>query len=85
MILQSIRWMNLKIGEHLDMKISYKILRLELFQTLSSFDFQLAIKGGYFLAVLTKAMPRTLGVNFMCKLKMEGGDYVMDNILRIHL
>ena len=30
MILQSIRWMNLKIGEHLDMQISYKILRLEL-------------------------------------------------------
>ena len=30
MILQSIQWMNLKIGEHLDMEIIYKILLLEL-------------------------------------------------------
>ena len=30
MILQYVRWMDLKIGEHLDIQINYKILQLQL-------------------------------------------------------
>ena len=51
MILQSIWWMDLKIGKHLDIQIRYKILQLKFSKHSPFKNFQLAFKGGYFLAV----------------------------------
>ena len=55
--------MCLKIGEHLQIQISYKILWLELSRILSFLGSQLAFKRGCFLAVFMKIEADPLGVN----------------------
>ena len=56
--------MYLKICEHLDIQITYKILWLEFHEHSFFQDFQLAFKEGYFfLAIFMKNMVDSLGVN----------------------
>ena len=55
--------MDLKVGEQLNIQISYKILKLELAYVHFFFlKFELAFKGGYFLVVFMKNSADRLGI-----------------------
>ena len=56
--------MCLKIGEHLDIQISYKILWLELSSILSFVGFLACFQGRFFLAIFMKNKAGNLGLNF---------------------
>ena len=62
MILQFVRWMNLKLVNTYICKLPTRFYSENCSKHSPSFDFQLAFKGGYFLVVLTKIMPKTLGI-----------------------
>jgi hypothetical protein len=62
MILQMVRNEHVRFGGHVDIKVSYKILRLDVLKETQICIIYLALNKGYFKAVLIKNTPRTLGV-----------------------
>ena len=63
--------MCLKIDEHLDIQITYKILWLGFPKHFLFWDFQLAFKGGYFLVVFMKNMVDRLRIKFELQIVLD--------------
>jgi hypothetical protein len=62
MILQMVRNECVRFGGHVDIEVSYKILRLDMLKETLILHNYLALNRGCFEAILMKNTPRTLGV-----------------------